>query len=199
MSFTSNSPIILNATTMFLQASCYNRHMEKTVAAKPIFITIPYSKHLSKNRTTRVGRGPSGKGIAFVSKEVKAARKEIEWLVRSKLGPNTWPQAKTWVRIFVQKPTHASDAINVIDNVVDGIRDGLGLDDNWYAIEKLDWSVVRKDPMVFIEISTKAGGGEAMCILCMEHKPLEKFRMSDKLKTGIDHICKTCRKRERSK
>jgi hypothetical protein len=71
-----------------------------------------------------------------------------------KAGKEPWPKkTKTWIDVVVQKHNNRSDAHNCIDTLFDGIRDGLGVDDRWFAIGLLDWEVEPMNPNIYVQVS----------------------------------------------
>ena len=58
---------------------------------------------------------------------------------------------KTWLRIFVSRPDMRLDPINFLDVVADGVKVGLGIDDNLFAAE-VDWELCPGNPGIAIEV-----------------------------------------------
>ena len=116
---------------------------------------FPYDTRLSKN-VWHVITGASGnKWDAFVDEPAPKGRAVINAPVATKLMGDVQLMArgqvnkyelefkpiKTWVHIKVFKPDMKLDPCNVIGMIVDGIKRGIGIDDNLYA-GSWDWELV---------------------------------------------------------
>lgn len=98
-------------------------------------------------------------------------------------------QAKLWVDVLVLKENPRFDAANVIDTVLDGIRDGIGLDDRFYAIRFLDWDVVMEAPELIIGFGQTTRFDHDFCQACGRMFPLA---LLEKV-AGMKHVCTVCR------
>lgn len=152
---------------------------------------ISFSGSLSKNAIPNLVI-LRGKPSMFVKKEVQQLRASIAWLVKAALNGSQWPQGKTWLDIVVQKPNHKSDAVNVLDTISDGIKEGLGLDDRWFAVGMLDWEVVKDGGRVFVQVRSEHKEHRELCSNCGQIRPLEAFSKSADATHGVHQVCKVC-------
>lgn len=161
-------------------------------SARVIEIRFPFTGHMLKNAIVNIGM-MTGTPFIFIRKDIHKFREGIALLVQEQLNGFRWPVSKTWLDIVVQKPNNRCDAINVVDTVCDGLKVGLGVDDRWFAIGTLDWEIVLKDPMVFVQISTMALKGQKNCSTCGQIKDLEDgFRPHEATKDRFSAVCKDC-------
>jgi len=127
--------------------------------------------------------------------KTRQARDQISDLVKDS-GP--WFHAKVWLNIHVTLPHRKIDPINVIDVVADGVKLGINIDDNWFAIEKLDWSM-GQEGLVDIEIWQEADQDYRVCTDCKEIRPLTEFTVNKRGPLGRAYLCKFCRRERYSK
>lgn len=104
-----------------------------------VVVQVPLTAALSKNAQHRVA-----KGRLYLTPEAQAERDALAWALRAALrGRRCWPRCKVWLALEIQRADLRSDPINVLDAVADAVRDAIGVDDRWFAIARLDWTVVR--------------------------------------------------------
>lgn len=154
-------------------------------------IMVPYLGAVSKNYIW----GFSGKGgHVYKRQQSNDYRATISLLIKSSLRENKFKvyNNKVWLDFFVQKPTHKSDAINVVDLLCDALKDGLGVDDRWFCIRRLDWEIVKGDPQIYIGISQGPQFDAQACSYCGAIKSLEEFNLQAHNKNGRHRVCKTC-------
>ena len=160
---------------------------------KVIKIKVPWSGSYSKN--VILGRGNFGKRV-FLKQSAKDLKLEISLLIRNELrkANMVFVEDKIWLDIFVQKPNAgAGDAINVLDLVADGVSEGLGVDDRWFCIKSLDWSVIKTEPMIFIEVGQENDIPKRICSYCGVIRPLDTdFNINKSDIRGHSRICKLC-------
>lgn len=151
---------------------------------------FPFSSALSKNAIWRF----NGKGHIFNRAESNSMRQMITFLVKNQIQKNNIKiiQNKLWVDIFVEKNNMRSDAINVIDLICDGIKDAIDIDDRWFSIKRLDWSVVKNDPHVYVTIGQESIIPVQVCSYCGRLLSYENFRKLSKAKNGIGRECREC-------
>lgn len=151
-------------------------------------IAVPFSYSASKNAVWRMGRG----GHVYARQEANNYRALIANMLRS--GGPRWFQAKLWIDIFVEKPNHRGDAVNVVDLVCDAIKDATGVDDRWYSIWRLDWSIVKENPRLIIGVRQSAVQDQQICSSCGVAWPLtaEHFQRNRSMKSGFTRNCKPC-------
>ena len=150
--------------------------------------TLFIAEHIQADGTTK--RTPS----RFSPSIAKEARAEIaDAARRSLMGHHIHlVQAKLWVDILVQKSSTRFDAANVLDTVLDGIRDGIGLDDRFYAIRFLDWEVVMADERMLIGMGQMTTIDHQFCMTCGALVPLATLEKVRK----IARVCRVCRQEE---
>jgi hypothetical protein len=110
--------------------------------ADAIVVTVPWTPGLSKNRQ----HGHHRRGV-YLTADAQAARDQLTWTLKSALATSLFlPRRKVWLAITVQRANVRSDPINVLDAVADAIKVATGIDDRWFAVARLDWTVVRDAP-----------------------------------------------------
>ena len=150
-------------------------------------ISVPFSYAASKNAVWRVGRG----GHVYARRESNAYRDALILALR---GKAEWFQAKLWLDIFVEKPDHRGDAVNVVDLVCDAVKVATGVDDRWYSLHRVDWSIVKHEPRLIIGLRQAAQCDMQICSYCGLELPLdaEHFHRNRSRKSGFTRVCKTC-------
>jgi hypothetical protein len=159
-----------------------------------VVVAIPYVQSLSKNSIYAVGRG----GHVYLREQAKAAKAVVEAKLRSALRGVRVATNRVWVDIFIQKPSHKSDAVNLVDMVCDAAKRAVGVDDRWFSILRLDWQVTRNNPQIFIGISQEEVPDAQVCSLCGHIKPLAEFSKNRSRKNGVSRECFVCRSRIRA-
>lgn len=137
-------------------------------------IAIPFDYSMSKNHIWSL----AGQGHVYNRKTSNEQRDLIAWEIKAALNRSKIKihQGKLWIDIYVQKPNHRGDAINVVDLVCDAIKDATGLDDRWYSIRALDWQIVKENPRMFVGLSQEIEEDHQVCSYCGQIKPLTDFR-----------------------
>lgn len=137
-------------------------------------VAIPFSYEMSKNHIWAL----QSKGHVYLRQESRAAREQLAWAIKKALLDHKQKivQAKLWIDIFVQKPNHKGDAVNVVDLVCDAVKDATGLDDRWYCIRALDWQIVKENPQLFVGISQTDNEDQKVCSFCGRILPLSVFK-----------------------
>lgn len=153
---------------------------------------VPFSGLMSKNAIYST----FGPGHVVLRRQSRAVRDLIEAETRRIANEVAVVQAKTWIDLLVQKPSHRSDAINVIDLVCDGIKRGLGVDDRWFSIRRLDWELVFDNPQLVIGISQSSLESQQVCSNCGTVRPFSMFGKKKGTPTGLSRVCKSCRNRK---
>ena len=116
-------------------------------------ITVPWTASLSKNAQWR-HRGTR----VYTTDAAETAREAVGWQLRAALqGRRFQPRAKIWLEFFVRRNTLKGDPINVVDAMADAVKGAVGIDDNVFAIARLDWELVPDaDPSVTLAIWQEA-------------------------------------------
>ena len=155
-----------------------------------IRIAVPFQYTLSKNHIYTMTRY----GHTALRREARASRDEITQLLREAVRDRTIKNNKLWIDIFVEKPNHRGDAINVVDLVCDAIKDATGVDDRWYSIRCIDWQIVKSEPTIYIGIGQEECEDAIACSFCGEILPLAAFNKNRASKIGVDRRCRECLK-----
>ena len=155
-------------------------------------IVFPFTYSSSKNAAFSLAQGQSH---LFLRQKAKNFRNQLALVVRSALRDRKIYQNKIWLEIFVQKPNHKGDGVNVVDSVCDALKEAIGIDDRWFSIKRLDWQICKKDPQLIIGIlQERADCFDAQsCHRCGRILPLASFTKSRGNKNGVSRECLDCR------
>lgn len=151
---------------------------------------VPFTYACSKNHIYSIGAA-SGGHVAL-RKETKAIKEAIALKARLAVRDLKIVQAKLWIDILVQKPDHRGDAVNVIDVICDGVKVGVGLDDRWFCIRRLDWQIVKQGGHLVIGLSQDTDQDHQVCSYCGRILTLDHFSKKRTAKLGVSRECKTC-------
>jgi hypothetical protein len=152
-------------------------------------IAIPFSWASSKNHiySTSGECGHVGK---------RKAKKEFQDHIVRRLKPSIAKMDikhnKLWVSIFIQKPNHRGDAINVLDTICDAVKIATGIDDRWFSIKNLDWQIVKNNPLIFITIGQENVEHVRACSSCGRLLTFDNFQSNKSDMHGISRNCKLC-------
>lgn len=124
-------------------------------------------------------------------------QRDVAWSTKLALVNQTVVHNKLWIGLFVEKPDHRGDAINVVDLVCDGIRDAIDVDDRWFCLQFVDWRVNKADPKIFIQIGQEDVEPSQVCSYCGQILVLESFTKKTGNPHGHDRVCRECRKQGR--
>lgn len=150
-------------------------------------IAVPFDYGYSKNAIYSL----TGGGHVFLRQKTRRLRETIYYGLKAAMGEMKFYNAKVYIDIFVEKPNHKGDAINVLDTVCDGIKDAIGVDDRWFSVRSLDWSIVKEGGRLFIGVSQPATEDERSCHRCGRFFPLSNFAY----KSGrLGRVCRECRR-----
>jgi Holliday junction resolvase RusA-like endonuclease len=144
-------------------------------------IAVPFSYSASKNHLWATTR----KGHVYRRAESNELQQLILLQIKSAMAGKKIYRNKVWLDIFVQKPDHRGDAINVLDLVADAAKEAIGLDDRWFSIRRIDWQIVKENPRMFIGIGQQDLWDAKICSYCGRILPEEKFGKSKR-------ECKEC-------
>jgi hypothetical protein len=152
-------------------------------------IAVPFSYAASKNHIYAMNKG----GHVMLRRESRAIRDGVTVAIRSAIKGMPLVNNKVWIDILVQKPDNRGDAINVVDLVCDGLKVGLGVDDRWFSIRRLDWQIVKDQPALYIGVGQEHGVEHAQaCSSCGLIRPLTAFGKNARNKYGVVRNCKEC-------
>jgi len=149
---------------------------------------VPFTYAFSKNHSASI----AAEGHRFLRKETCGAREAVTNIVRLAIqGADVLP-GKLYLDILVLKPNHYGDAINVLDHLSDAIKIAVGLDDRWFCVARIDWQIIKVDPVILIGIGQKHTEPVHVCAYCGRLLPYDRFHVRKRSKTGIDRQCKDC-------
>jgi hypothetical protein len=161
-------------------------------------VTMPFDYVASKNAIWSMGRG----GHVYVRKQANQFRDALASRIRTAsaagaeiggFAPTQWFQGKLWIDIFVEKPDHRGDAVNFVDLVCDAVKDATGVDDRWYCLRRVDWSIVKTDPKIRIGIGQAIEEDHGVCSHCGSILPLSTgFGRNRSTKSGFGRVCFGC-------
>jgi hypothetical protein len=116
-----------------------------------VYVSVPFSYNYSKNKIARASVNRQGRVSVHVNPISKSLCDNLAWDVKQALEGRTFRKDKIFLDIMVEKPDHRGDALNVLDLIADGIKAGIGIDDRYFAIQRLDW-VIKKNGRIIIGI-----------------------------------------------
>jgi uncharacterized Zn-finger protein len=190
-------PALEPARARGLKRSIENAHTVSCPADAPdlawiVRFKLPFSWAASKNST--YGRAATRHKRPFLRAAARGYRDAITLLTRQAMKGIDLKQDKLWIDIFVEKPQNKGDAVNVLDLVCDGIKAAIPLDDRWYSIRCLDWSINKVNPHLFIGLAQEVGASNSKaCSYCGTIKELHEFTNDRKGRQGRGNICVECR------
>lgn len=146
-----------------------------------VFLPWDTAKQLNKN--TRYARGRRNVFIAGPAREAQKATVEAIKLAVEASG-QVWYQTKTWLAITVRKPNRFHDPINLLDYIADAVQDGTGVNDVWFSVSSLDWTI-SAEPGVEVRVWQEREENERICGGCFSVLPEDNFAESK-------GRCRTC-------
>lgn len=157
-------------------------------------ITVPFTYAFSKNHIYSM----RGQGHVVLREESKGMRDAVTQLFREAIRDQKIYNNKLWIEVFIEKPNHRGDAINVIDLVCDGIKTAIDVDDRWFAIWRLDWAIEKNDPQIYIGIGQEECEDAIACSYCGQILALHHFNKNQRNKHGVSRCCRECQRLLRS-
>ena len=151
---------------------------------------IPFTQAASKNHVWSLA---SGSGHVFKRAESRQFQNVIVAKIQEGIREHKVFQNKIWIDLFVQKPNHKGDAINVVDVICDGLKVGLGVDDRWFCIRQVDWEISKHDPQIFITVFQNEPFDVQPCSHCGRILRLDKFGKKHSSRLGVARVCRDCR------
>lgn len=134
-----------------------------------IRIIVPYDKGFSKNAIWSMG---AKQGHVYIRKDIRSLKDSLLILLKQACKDHEWFEGKVWIDIFVEKPDARSDAINVLDTICDAIKEAIKIDDRWFGVRRIDWSIVKDHPRIFIGVGQSVSEHHRACSTCGTIKPL---------------------------
>ena len=150
--------------------------------------SVPLSYASSKNAVWRYARGH-----VFARRESASWKDALALKLKVALNGRRAVPNKVWLDIFVQKSNHRGDAVNVVDSVCDAVKTVLGVDDRWYSIRRLDWQIVKHEPMIYVGVGQESDAVVQACSVCGALLPLEHFASNKGNANGRSRECRGCR------
>lgn len=121
-----------------------------------VWIPGEFFAHLSKNRAHTIVR-VNGRPRIATTLEYKATCQAVANICRNALRGAEVRQAKLWLCMHVYKTDHRGDACNLLDGILDSLQQATQLNDRWYSIGGIDWTVEKTDPGIELTIWQEAG------------------------------------------
>lgn len=155
-----------------------------------IKINFPFDWCISKNAIYTL----RAKGHVALRREARAYRDGIATLLRSAIRASGVEivQNKLWLDLFIEKSNHKGDAVNTVDTICDAVKVATGLDDRWFAIRYLDWSVNKHSPHVHLGIGQEDVKPSQICSFCGRLLSFDYFSTNRSRKNGIHRTCREC-------
>ncbi len=154
-------------------------------------ICVPFSWSGSKNAIYVRRR----KGHVALRREASDYRTALILSLQAALQGRKIKQNKLWIDIFVEKSNHKGDAANFVDTVCDAVKVATGLDDRWFAIRHLDWSINKDEPQLFVGVGQEKVEDAQICSYCGRIQELNNFSNNRHTKIGKGRICRDCSKK----
>lgn len=151
-------------------------------------VAIPFDWAVSKNHVWTMRAG----GHTAMRDEQNAVRELIVQRMKACIEGQPVVQNKVWVSIFVQKPNHRGDAVNVIDVVCDAVKEAIGVDDRWFSLRSVDWEIAKVNPRIFITVGQETWDDALVCSSCGRVQGLECFQKAKHGPLGRSRTCKEC-------
>lgn len=155
-----------------------------------VVCSIPFNYGLSKNAMH--GYDPRT-GRVFVTKAAKSIIAELAATVSVAVREKPIAHNKLWLELFVQKPDHTGDAVNVLDLVCDAVKKAIPrVDDRWYSVAGIDWQIVKTGPKLFLRLGQTSTADVQVCSYCGRALPFKNFPKRSKTVLGIGSDCREC-------
>jgi hypothetical protein len=153
-------------------------------------VCVPFSWSGSKNAIYALRR----QGHVALRREANSYREALILKLKAGLRDQQVVQNKLWIDIFVEKNNHKGDAVNFVDTVCDAVKVATQLDDRWFCLRTLDWSICKHEPMLIVGIGQEKVEPVQACSYCGRLLPFPMFSIKKAAKNGIARICRDCGK-----
>lgn len=157
-------------------------------------LKFPFDYALSKNAAWR----NNGKGHVYLRDEARQLRERMTAEIATLAGGLGLVENRVWIGIKVEKPDFRGDAINFVDAVCDAVKVGLGIDDRWFSLMFVDWSVVKIDPRIMVYVGQENVAASRVCSSCGRILPYDAFGKSKHARLGIARACRECSRKPRA-
>lgn len=154
-----------------------------------VMVRMPFMQAASKNHIHAI----TNRGHLVLRQESKDYRDALILNLKSALGGRRLVNNKVWLDIFVQKPHHKGDAVNMVDLICDAVKVAVGVDDRWFSLRRVDWEIVKENPEVFIGVGQEKVEHAIACSSCGRILPLAAFNKNATNMYGVTRNCKDCR------
>jgi hypothetical protein len=158
-------------------------HVERRPRAWTASAVVPFDAGWSKNRMW-LARHQGGRRL---SPEARARRDALVRLLRPQVGEVV--RNALWLRLDVRKADHLGDALNALDLVADAVEIATGLDDRWFQLDGVEWTLGRPPGELMVTAWQEEGLADAtFCAGCGRLLPPDSFR----LEPLHQATCRTC-------
>lgn len=139
-------------------------------------VFLPWDTAKKLNKNVRYARGRRN---VFISGPARQAHKDVVDVIRlaAEADGRPWYQTKTWLEIAIRKPNRFHDPINLLDYLADAIQEGIGVNDVWFSVSSLDWTI-SADAGVDIRVWQEREEDERICGGCFSILPETEFAES---------------------
>lgn len=161
-----------------------------------VAVDIPFDGGFSKNRIAVIRKSKrTGRRFVGKSKGSRARQTSLATIVRAAINREGVVVAKDrlGLTIAVRKSDHRADAVNVLDLVCDAVRDATGLDDRWFEVDALRWTITTGPPMLRVEIRQDAEAPLRPCAQCQRLSLPGDFAKGSGPR-GRAWVCRACTK-----
>lgn len=155
---------------------------------------IPFTQASSKNHIYTLAKGGDH---LYKRAETRKFQDDLTQTIRANLEDIKVFHNKIWISLFVQKPHHRGDAINVIDVIADAVKKAIGVDDRWFCIQGIDWEIAKNDPQIFISLHQPDAFDALVCSHCGRVLSLDHFTKKKDGPMGKSRVCRDCSSKER--
>lgn len=111
-------------------------------------VSCTYSSALSKN--ARLAK--SFRGRIYIKPEAKAAEAVLHGELTQGLQGVKLYTNRIYLDLMIHKPRNTVDAINFLDAVADVLKKVIGVDDKWYSVKCIDWTLSKDDPKIVVKL-----------------------------------------------
>ncbi len=151
-------------------------------------VALPFDGRMSKNALWSMSPGRGGH--VYMRQEIRNLRDQLANRIRD--AGREWFDGKVWIDIFIEKPNARFDAVNMVDFVCDAVKDAIDVDDRWFSIKRLDWSIVKENPRIIIGVSQEVEEDHRGCSYCGRILPLTQFGRNRSASKGHSRACLEC-------
>lgn len=122
--------------------------MARTYGKPVVDFVATYNTALSKNARRRWGRGAR----VYTPKLAQEAEATLTAELTKALGRKRFYQNKVYISMHVYKSRTNVDCINFLDAVADVTKVVIKVDDKYFSVKEIDWTVDRVHPRIHIQL-----------------------------------------------